>query len=101
MQFISEVMSMKGNVLKKVANEPITEEMLRLVAGTSVKKEELEALRQLFTVQCQDIVETHVRDEFIDFYAQEIIKARKMGMKERLQEEQKRNPSAKFLNVMF
>lgn len=59
---------------------PITEEMLKLVAGSSVGESELRAIRSLCVEQFGSVVSKEIRDEFIDFYQKEIIKARNMGI---------------------
>ena len=53
---------------------------MNLVAGSSVGKEELKAIRSLCVEQFGNIVSKTIRDDFIDYYQKEIIKARKMGM---------------------
>ena len=65
----------------EVAELPITEEMEKIVAGTKVSDNDLQALRMLAVDQCKSIIERYVRIEFRDFYEKEILKARKMGMK--------------------
>ena len=54
--------------------------MFSIVAGSTVTEDELKALRILCAEQFKEIVERNIRDEFIGFYQNEIVKARKMGM---------------------
>ena len=43
-------------------------------------EEELRAIRSLCVEQFGQVVSKQIRDDFIDFYQKEIVKARNMGM---------------------
>ena len=43
-------------------------------------EEELKAIRSLCVEQFGQVVSKQIRDDFIDFYQKEIVKARNMGM---------------------
>lgn len=73
-------MSRRNEILQRVNEMPITKEMQNLVLGSSVGNDELKAIRACCVTQFSSLVTKMVRDDFIDFYQKEIIKAKKMGM---------------------
>ena len=70
----------RSDLITVVSRLPITDEMKKLVAGSSVGEEELRAIRALCVEQFGSIVTRTIRDDFLDFYHKEIIKARDMGI---------------------
>lgn len=105
-QVTKKVLLRNKDLLEELSNQPITQEMFSIVAGSEIKEDGLKALRMLSAEQIKDIVQRYAREEFIAFYEKEIVKARKMGMllAQKQMDQQTGKPtikaSEKFLQIM-
>ena len=104
-QMTSRIMSDNKKKFEQVNKMPVTDDMMTLVGGSSISEDQIKALRVLMVEQFGDSVSQDLKDNFVDFYHREILKARQMGMSLVQSEKDKDGKtqikaSDKFLKVM-